>query len=515
MSEHYPDDHDGTDVTTELQQQPHLLIQLAENALTVAESLRGNYFRNTARFIGDLRRAIARDLSKPPEQRLLDVHSVADASWSDVHGEVVTFIDGGIGQVRISGQVPILLRVGSYSVRTGERRLAQREQFGYYPVLLGDLEGGSKERKDFVDIVRITAELLACLSALQRTPDLRVLMLHGPLVYQVGAYSGHTPFTEADIDRLLHHYAASEEVGRQLKADFLELARRELYPAMLRSAAATWIERRYFEPLAWMAFLFRRLVDLARSRDAVPVVAGVVERGMMRDFCERVLLARVFERLRRNGRLDYLHDVYGRTDLTSPRGVLDRLGYTDGLLLGILLRPGQYSEPWEIEKYDGLRHAEATLPHSDQTVRVNYEPLRPGRSLCSFPRVHGCYVAVTETMEPLRVELFHALGAAQVEAAARRVYLYARLLPGYAFPVGLDIVDRYAHVPAWLTEAYGKLIRYHLGTSLQTGEITDAELRRILVQAIYMTQRDWLFRPALNRIGARHSPDTRRYQPDE
>jgi hypothetical protein len=69
-------------------------------------------------------------------------------------------------------------------------------------------------------------------------------------------------------------------------------------------------------------------------------------------------------------------------------------------------------------------------------------------------------------------------------------------LPGYGFPVGLDIADKYAKVPTWLTDAYGKIIRHHLGISLQQGEISDAEMRRILVQAIYMTHRDWLFRPS-------------------
>jgi len=87
------------------------------------------------------------------------------------------------------------------------------------------------------------------------------------------------------------------------------------------------------------------------------------------------------------------------------------------------------------------------------------------------------------------------LGSDQIIEAARRAYLYARLLPGYGFPVGLDVVDKYARVPDWLTNAYHKLIRYHLGVSLQQGEISDAEMRRILVQAIYMTKRDWLFRP--------------------
>ena len=48
------------------------------------------------------------------------------------------------------------------------------------------------------------------------------------------------------------------------------------------------------------------------------------------------------------------------------------------------------------------------------------------------------------------------------------------------FPVGIDIVDKYAHVPAWLTSAYSKLLKHHLGVSLQRGEISDQEMRRVL-----------------------------------
>jgi len=169
------------------------------------------------------------------------------------------------------------------------------------------------------------------------------------------------------------------------------------------------------------------------------------------------------------------------------QAVLDRLCYTDALLLGLLLQPGQYSEPWEIEKYEGLRERSTGQ-------RIDFAALRPGP--IGFPRVHVFYLKVSETTEPLRVEVFSDLGEHQVAAAARRVYLYARLLPGYGFPVGLDVVDKYARVPAWLLAAYAKLIRYHLGVSLQSGEISDAEVRRLLVQAVYLTQRDWLFRPS-------------------
>jgi hypothetical protein len=479
-------------VQEDLQRQPQLLMRLAENAFVVAESLRDNYFKNTARFVAALRRVMRDATEGKRSDPVLTVHGVKDADWSGLQGEVVTFIDGGVGRVQLSSQVPILLRVGSYSVRTGERQLAEREQFGYYPVILGDLEGGSKERKDFTDIVRITAELLGGLSALERAHDLRVLMFHGPLVYLVGGYAGHTPFTERDIDLFLRQYASDESSGRQIKEEFLQEAKLDIYPQMT-DRADEWSRRRLFEPLAWIAWLYRRLIQVARQRRPVPIIAGVVERGELREFSERVLLERVFHGLRKNGREGYFNEMYGRSDLTSPKALLDRLGYTDTLLLAMLLQPGQYSEPWEVAKYDGLRQGAVSLPDEAWQSKVNFAPLKPGP--VGFPRVRGCYVCISETTEPVRVEVFDELGDEQIDEAARRAYLYARLLPGYGFPVGLDIADKFAKVPAWLSDAYGKLIRYHLSVSLQRGEISDAEMRRILVQAIYMTHRDWLFRP--------------------
>lgn len=44
-------------VSAEIQRRPHVFMRLAENALMVAESLRGNYFKNTATFIADFKRA--------------------------------------------------------------------------------------------------------------------------------------------------------------------------------------------------------------------------------------------------------------------------------------------------------------------------------------------------------------------------------------------------------------------------------------------------------------------------
>jgi hypothetical protein len=476
-------------VREEIQRQPHIFAKLAENALTVAESLRDNYFKNTAKFVTNLRKAVSQYESGARSTPILEIKSVEDTKWSDVQGEVVTFIDGGLGQVQISSQVPILLRVGSYSVRTGERNISEREQFGYYPVILGDIEGGSKERKDFPDIIRITAELLGGLSALERTPDLRLLMFHGPLVYTVWHYMGHLPFTEKDVDLFLSHYAKDLNATEQLKDDFLREAKLKIYPEMMPDLANEWIKNRLFEPLAWMSFLLRQLIKKAKERSPKPIIVGVVERDSgFREFIESILLKRVFLGLRERNNENHFNEIYGRSDLNSPESLLGKLGYTDSLLLSMLLQPGQFSEPWIINKYGGFSKG------AIGSNIVNWNCLKSNSDV-GFPKVRGCYVHISETTNPIRIEVFDELGIEQIEEAARHTYLYARLLPGYGFPVGLDIVDKYAHIPNWMTEAYGKIIKYQLGVSLQQGEINDAEMRRIMVQAIYMTKRDWLFRP--------------------
>ena len=484
-------------VLGDLQGQRHLYCQLAENALLVAENLRDNYLHNTAQFVHQLRLKIL-DAERRDIPPILEIHNCDDLTWSDVRDEVVTFIDGGVGRVQVASRAPILLRVGSYTVKAGERNISERESFGYYPVILGDLEGGSKERDDFIDVVRVTAEILGGLSALNRTPDLDALIFHGPLIYLRGSHTGHSPFTESDIDLFLRRYGVDDSSGRMLKQDFFTTARLDIYPAMT-PRSHDWITQRLFEPLAFLAFLQQRLIASARAHPHQPLIVGVVERGRERSFVESVLLPRVFRGLREKGNENWFNDLFGRHDLTTEHAVTERLGYSDTFLLGMLLRPGQLSEPWTMHKYGSLASGALRLPSEGFETAVDWSVLRPGNRN-GFPEVSAGYVCVTEVSEPIRIEVFSPLGPDEIYRAAKRVYLYARLLPGYGFPVGLDIADKHARVPDWLTRAYGKMIRYQLGVSLQQGEITDVEMRRILVQAIHMTHRDWLFRPLADGV---------------
>ncbi|GAB4323313.1 MAG: hypothetical protein Kow0091_30660 [Geminocystis sp.] len=477
-------------IIQKIKQQPHILIKLQENALTVATNLRDNYFKNTADLIAFLQ-------EQNQNQNLFKIENVNNPQWSDFKNEVVTFIDGGVGKIEMESPVPVLIRVGSYKVKTGEHDISKREEFAYYPIIFGDLEGGSQERKDFVDIVRITSELLGAIAALERTPDLKVLMIHGPLVYMMSAYAGHTPFTEQDIDLFLGHYAGSEKFAQKLKEDFLKDAKLS-YPKMT-SHHQDLIDKRLFEPLTWITFLYKRLIKEAKNSKRIikPLIMGVIERNNLKEFNFR-MFSKIFDDLRKSNQGDYFNKLYGRSDLNDPKVLLDRLNYTDTLLLSMLLETQEFSEPWEISnKYENLGKGKIYLPNESSEKDYDWKYLKPSNRKFSFPRVTGFYLKVNDTTEPVRIEVFSELGKEQITEAAKRVFLYSQLLPGYGFPVGLDVVDKYAKVPKWMTDAYEKQIKYHLGVSLQSSQITDEEMRKMLIQSIYMTKRDWLFRPSI------------------
>jgi hypothetical protein len=73
----------------------------------------------------------------------------------------------------------------------------------------------------------------------------------------------------------------------------------------------------------------------------------------------------------------------------------------------------------------------------------------------------------------------------------------ALLLPRYAFPVGLDIVDKFARIPNWMTRPVNTHTAVQaLKRALDTGDTRLFDgLRRILCGS----SREWLLRPGITR----------------
>jgi hypothetical protein len=76
------------------------------------------------------------------------------------------------------------------------------------------------------------------------------------------------------------------------------------------------------------------------------------------------------------------------------------------------------------------------------------------------------------------------------------MYHTAKLLPRYAFPVGLDIADKYAKIPDWIAKGISaELSGVILRRALRTGDPhLVAQVRQLLARG----SRDFFFRPEIN-----------------
>lgn len=125
------------EATQELAKRPHIFVALAQNALAVAHILRDNYFCNTAALVARLREDLGKDPGSSKRGKSLFTIEALDVGkhWDAYRGEKIAFIDGGVGFVESLSRVPMLLRIGTYKVKAGERMLSQREEVKLLPDL--------------------------------------------------------------------------------------------------------------------------------------------------------------------------------------------------------------------------------------------------------------------------------------------------------------------------------------------------------------------------------------------
>ncbi len=102
----------GDDVAVPLPGDPDLFVRIAENALTVAEDLREDYFKSTLRLARAMREEFRASDGMYRISRLEGVRSEPCA---------VAFVDGGLSEVDMGLAVPLIVRAGIFRVKAGER----------------------------------------------------------------------------------------------------------------------------------------------------------------------------------------------------------------------------------------------------------------------------------------------------------------------------------------------------------------------------------------------------------
>ena len=153
---------------------------------------------------------------------------------------------------------------------------------------------------------------------------------------------------------------------------------------------------------------------------------------------------------------------------------------TDSLLFRCLLEPGEALTPVPVNRNE--------LRRAPPAWRDDY--------IAFYPCPQVSYVQVSEWSAPIRLEMFEG-NLNSFQEAASLISHCALLLPRYAFPVGLDIVDRFAKVPNWMTRPINTYTTVQaLKRALDLGDTRSFDaLRRMLCGS----GREWLLRPGINR----------------
>ena len=148
----------------------------------------------------------------------------------------------------------------------------------------------------------------------------------------------------------------------------------------------------------------------------------------------------------------------------------------DEFLFGCVLEEGEYLTPVEVEKNLRRRAHPDWKPVVDQ-----------------FPPVYSGMLKCSANAFPFRVEMNKTDTREATHSIMSLLFHTSRLLPNYAFPVGLDIVDKYAKVPDWLSQGISaRLTASILQKVLQTGN--DRLLRQVR-QLLARSPRDFFYRP--------------------
>ncbi|QYU68677.1 DNA double-strand break repair nuclease NurA [Leptolyngbya sp. 15MV] len=359
--------------------------------------------------------------------------------WPGLRGKSYAFVDGGVANIDLPSAAPIGIRVGSYVVRPGDETEA-RERFNIELALVDELfsDDGVLFDDDFQDIgklrdaARMSSEISAALRlAREEGADLAdAIILHGPLVNPVAPY-GLEGFPAFGLGACRKLMGDDAWEGDDIARNFVSV-----------------------------------YLDLLKAlRDTGISVVGAVERSVGRD---PVVLRRLLDRLQREG-------VLKKDEARTVEDEVIAYGLNDATLLDVVLAEGEYVTPIPVMR----QGPESKWPEDWK------------RWIREYPDALTTYLKPSGLVMPFRVEAFDNI--ADFEAVLDLILHTSRLLPTYGFPVGLDIVDKFAKVPAWMTRGIkGQHQVVLLKKALESGDpATIAFAKRVLAAK----GRDWLFRP--------------------
>lgn len=378
--------------------------------------------------------------------------------WSKYYGDRVSFLDGGMSRiVCLPGTEPMGIRVGIYTVTPGEVNLSKREEWNLLPYVIGDTINDRTHIYDVehqTDVKRLQEAaryILEPLTALRYVKSSgappKVIFLHGPLQNQFLTYDETEPNYIPGVSRrfLAEHGISESDVIARVSDIPQDHNRKRMWNGCI----------------AVYAYIMKQIFA-----SSTPFV-GVVERSRSRTFTNAVL------------RMFADESVVPKSTRTKIWDKLNQYEIGDELLWGCILDEGEYIEPICMKVNANLRRA-----HEKWKLVVR-----------QFPVPTATMLKCSANNFPFRIDFNNNENLTSIHDIISLVYHTALLLPHYSFPVGIDIADKYAKIPDWLSKGISeRLAANALKKALDTG---DNRILKQCRQLLALSPRDFFFRPKI------------------
>ena len=111
----------------------------------------------------------------------------------------------------------------------------------------------------------------------------------------------------------------------------------------------------------------------------------------------------------------------------------------------------------------------------------------------NYPRALVTFLKPSERSQPFRVEMFSSIARRPSEILDLVLPYQIDLLPNYGFPAALDIVDKFARIPNWMSANIST--QHKVNLLRRAYDLDDLRVREFARKMLTATGRDWLFRP--------------------
>jgi hypothetical protein len=429
---------DEIEIKNKIKANSSLFTNFVKNAVTASPNVQNNFLEVSAQVALTVKKIIE------DANLIMDLDYKGKDFWLENRCKTSCFIDGGVDKTSIISSAPLSIRTGSYIVKP-DAEDKNREFFEESMVFLGDLYDPKNELYDLADDdfeedqmlnkkkdgARIIFEAVTVVKHILLNRKFDYCFLHGPIEATVMPFTvmGFPTFTKFAVENMLPFYNKNR-----------------------LNAEARHFVNVYLEALNHI------------KKSKFPIY-GIVETSVSAPYIKNLLYS-----YKTKG-------VISDKDFKNTLATIKKYKITDSHLLEIILKSGQALKPIEIKKQ---------IKGFSVTSGSAWED-----KMDSFPSVNMGYIKTTDHSSPIRIESL--ISSKSIKKDYEYILATARLLPNYGFPVGLNVVDKFAKIPNWMSKASRRYYATHL--LKQAVKSKDQNTISLAVKILSKKVRSWRNRP--------------------